>query len=35
MHGDSQLDRARHAEEDLGRGRKTVLRAIEEQRDRD
>jgi hypothetical protein len=35
MHGDSQLDRARHAEEDLGKGRKTVLRAIEEQRDRE
>jgi hypothetical protein len=35
MHGDSQLDRARQAEEELGTGRKTVLRAIEEQRDRD
>jgi hypothetical protein len=35
MHGDSQLDRAEHAEKDLGKGRKTVLRAIEEQRDRD
>ena len=35
MHGDSQLDRAQRAEEDLGMGRKTVLRAIEEQRDRE
>jgi hypothetical protein len=35
MHGDSQLDRAAHAERDLGKGRKTVLRAIEEQRDRE
>jgi hypothetical protein len=35
MHGDSQLDRAEHAEKDLGRGRKTVLGAIERQRDRD
>ena len=32
MHGDSQLDRARRAEEELGRGRKTVLREIEQQR---
>ena len=35
MHGDSQLDRAEQAERDLGRGRTTVLRAIEEQRGRD
>jgi hypothetical protein len=35
MHGDSQLDRARQAEEELGQGRKTVLDAIEQQRDRD
>ena len=35
MHGDSQLDRAQRAEEDLGKGRKTVLDAIERQRDRD
>ncbi len=32
MHGDEQLDRAEKAERKLGRGRKTVLRAIEEQR---
>ena len=35
MHGDSQLERARRAEEELGRGRKTVLRQIEQQRDAD
>jgi hypothetical protein len=35
MHGEDQLDRARRAEEELGRGRKTVLRAIEGQRGRD
>ncbi|PRY48492.1 hypothetical protein LY71_109129 [Geodermatophilus tzadiensis] len=35
MHGDSQLDRAEQAERDLGKGRTTVLRAIEEQRHRD
>ncbi|MGY1778672.1 hypothetical protein ACI8AV_22695 [Geodermatophilus sp. SYSU D00804] len=35
MHGDSQLDRAERAERDLGRGRRTVLEAIERQRDRD
>jgi DNA-binding TFAR19-related protein (PDSD5 family) len=34
MHGDSQLDRAEQAEKELGKGRTTVLRAIEEQRDR-
>jgi hypothetical protein len=33
MHGDEQLDRAEKAERDLGKGRKTVLRAIEEQRE--
>lgn len=32
MHGRSQLDRAERAERDLGRARKTVLAAIEEQR---
>lgn len=32
MEGEPQLDRAERAERDLGRGRKTVLRAIEEQR---
>ncbi|WP_091114323.1 hypothetical protein [Geodermatophilus dictyosporus] len=35
LHGDSQLDRAERAERDLGKGRKTVLEAIERQRDRD
>jgi len=35
MHGDSQLDRAEKAERELGTGRKTVLEAIERQRDRD
>jgi hypothetical protein len=35
MSGDPQLDRAEKAEEELGKGRKTVLEAIEEQRDRD
>ena len=35
MHGDSQLDRAEQAERELGKGRKTVLRAIEEQRTHD
>lgn len=34
MHGDAQLDRAEHAERDLGEGRKTVLDAIDSQRDR-
>lgn len=34
MDGDSQLDRAEQAERELGRGRKTVLDAIERQRDR-
>ena len=33
MHGDEQLDRAEKAERDLGKGRKTVLEAIEEQRE--
>ncbi len=32
---DAQLDRARRAEEELGRGRKTVLRQIQEQRSKD
>lgn len=32
MHGDEQLDRAEKAEGELGKGRKTVLEAIEEQR---
>ena len=32
MHGDSQLDRAERAEAELGRGRRTVLAAIERQR---
>ena len=32
MDDDAQLDRARRAEEELGRGRTTVLRQIEEQR---
>ena len=35
MHGDSQLDRAEQAERELGKGRRTVLEAIERQRDRD
>ncbi|WP_091366957.1 hypothetical protein [Geodermatophilus telluris] len=35
MSGDSQLDRAEKAEEELGTGRKTVLEAIERQRTRD
>ena len=35
MHGDSQLDRAEQAERDLGKDRKTVLEAIERQRERD
>ncbi len=34
MHGDSQLDRAERAERELGKGRKTVLSAIERQRRR-
>ncbi|MGY1738239.1 hypothetical protein [Geodermatophilus sp. SYSU D00684] len=34
MHGDPQLDRAEQAERDLGAGRKTVLEAIDRQRDR-
>lgn len=32
LHGESQLDRAEHAERDLGKVRKTVLSAIDEQR---
>jgi hypothetical protein len=35
LHGDSQLDRAQRAEEELGKGRKTVLRPIEQQRERE
>ncbi|MGY1829207.1 hypothetical protein ACI8AA_02120 [Geodermatophilus sp. SYSU D01180] len=35
MHGDPQLDRAERAERELGAGRRTVLEAIERQRDRD
>jgi len=35
MSGDSQLDRAERAERDLGKGRKTVLEAIERRRHRD
>ncbi len=35
MYGDSQLDRAEKAERELGKGRKTVLEAIERQRSRD
>jgi hypothetical protein len=35
MSGDSQLGRAEQAERELGRGRKTVLQAIERRRDRD
>jgi len=35
MHGQTQLDRARRAEEELGRGRKTVLQQIERQRGTD
>ncbi|SNS96912.1 hypothetical protein SAMN06893096_111154 [Geodermatophilus pulveris] len=35
MSGDAQLDRAERAERELGKGRKTVLEAIERQRDRD
>ena len=35
MSGDSQLDRAERAERDLGKGRKTVLEAIEHRRHRD
>ena len=35
MHGDGQLDRAQRAEAELGRGRKTVLRRIEQQREAD
>ena len=34
MSGDSQLDRAERAERELGKGRKTVLEAIERRRDR-
>ena len=34
MTGDSQLDRAERAERELGKGRKTVLEAIERQRER-
>jgi hypothetical protein len=34
MSGDSQLDRAERAERELGKGRKTVLEAIERQRER-
>ena len=33
MHGDEQLDRAERAERELGKGRKTVLEAIERQRE--
>ena len=33
MSGDSQLDRAEQAERELGRGRKTVLEAIEQRRE--
>jgi hypothetical protein len=32
LHGEAQLDRAEHAERDLGKGRKTVLERIERQR---
>jgi hypothetical protein len=32
MHGDTQLDRAERAEQELGKGRKTVLEQIERQR---
>lgn len=32
LHGEEQLDRAEHAERDLGKGRKTVLDRIERQR---
>ncbi|WP_369133870.1 hypothetical protein [Modestobacter sp. I12A-02662] len=32
MHGEAQLDRAERAEEQLGKGRRTVLARIEEQR---
>jgi hypothetical protein len=32
MHGESQLDRAERAERELGKGRKTVLARIEQQR---
>ena len=35
LHGDSQLDRAERAEEELGKGRKTVLARLEEQRRED
>ena len=35
LHGDSQLDRAERAEEELGKGRKTVLARLEEQRQED
>jgi len=34
MSGDSQLDRAERAERELGKGRRTVLEAIERRRDR-
>ena len=34
MSGDSQLDRAERAERELGKGRKTVLEAIERRRER-
>jgi hypothetical protein len=34
MSGDSQLDRAERAERELGKGRKTVLEAIQRRRDR-
>ena len=33
MDGSSQLDRAERAERELGKGRKTVLEAIERRRD--
>jgi hypothetical protein len=32
MHGETQLDRAEQAERDLGKGRKTVLAQVEQQR---
>jgi hypothetical protein len=32
LHGDTQLDRAERAEEELGKGRTTVLEQIERQR---
>ena len=35
MHGESQLDRAQRAEQELGKGRKTVLQRIERRRSAD